>query len=132
MLFSFFVFVYIHISCDHTTFDESLRRTGLHLSLAAKSSFYLPVFEISRTCRTASELRWLINKNSVILLLCRVFSYLCTYDLSGPVLNVFDACVGKKKTLFSFSSFLTFPWNNMHVLSNYLFCYFYGLLLFTF
>ncbi len=34
--------------------NESLRRTGLHLSFAAKSSFYLPAFEISRSCRTAS------------------------------------------------------------------------------
>jgi hypothetical protein len=28
--------------------NESLRRTGLHLSLSEKSSFYLPAFEISR------------------------------------------------------------------------------------
>jgi hypothetical protein len=34
--------------------SESLRRTGLHLSLSAKSSLYLPAFEISRSCRTAS------------------------------------------------------------------------------
>jgi hypothetical protein len=27
--------------------NESLRRTGLHLYLSAKSSFYLPAFEIS-------------------------------------------------------------------------------------
>ncbi len=33
--------------------NESLRRTGLHLSLSAKSNFYLP--EISRSCRTASD-----------------------------------------------------------------------------
>ncbi len=33
----------------------SIRKTGLHLSLSAKSSFYLPAFEISRSCRTASE-----------------------------------------------------------------------------
>ncbi len=32
--------------------NESLRRTGLHLSLSA--SFYLPAFEISRSCRTVS------------------------------------------------------------------------------
>jgi hypothetical protein len=31
--------------------NESLRRTGLHLSLSKKSSFYLPAFEISRPCR---------------------------------------------------------------------------------
>jgi len=36
--------------------NESLRRTGLPLSLLAKSSFYLPAFEISRSCRTASAL----------------------------------------------------------------------------
>ncbi len=35
--------------------DESLRRTGLHLSLSAKSSFYLPAVDIPRSCRTASE-----------------------------------------------------------------------------
>ncbi len=46
-----------------------------------KIQFYLPVFEISRSCRIASELRWLIYKNSVILLFCRVFSNLCTHDL---------------------------------------------------
>jgi hypothetical protein len=34
--------------------NESPRRTGLHCSLSAKSSFYLPAFEISRSCRTAS------------------------------------------------------------------------------
>jgi hypothetical protein len=34
--------------------NESLRRTGLHLYLSAKSSFYLPAFEICRSCRTAS------------------------------------------------------------------------------
>jgi hypothetical protein len=36
--------------------NESPRRTGLHLPLSAKSSFYLPVFDISRSCpcRTAS------------------------------------------------------------------------------
>jgi len=34
--------------------NESLRRTGLHLSLLAKSSFYLTAFEIFRSCRTAS------------------------------------------------------------------------------
>ncbi len=28
--------------------NESLRKTGFHLSLSAKSSFYLPAFEISR------------------------------------------------------------------------------------
>jgi hypothetical protein len=36
--------------------NESPRRTGLHSSLSAKSSFYLPAFEISRSCRTALEL----------------------------------------------------------------------------
>jgi hypothetical protein len=35
--------------------NESPRRTGLRSSLSAKSSFYLPAFEISRSCRTASE-----------------------------------------------------------------------------
>ncbi len=35
--------------------NESLRRTGLHLSLSAKSSFYLSACEISRSCRTASN-----------------------------------------------------------------------------
>jgi hypothetical protein len=34
--------------------DESLRRTGLHVSLPTKSSFYLPAFEISRLFRTVS------------------------------------------------------------------------------
>jgi hypothetical protein len=37
--------------------QESLRRTGLHLSLSAKAGFYLPAFEIPRSCRTASEAR---------------------------------------------------------------------------
>jgi hypothetical protein len=36
--------------------NESLRRTGLHLSLPEKSSFYFPAFEISCSCRTASVL----------------------------------------------------------------------------
>jgi len=35
--------------------NESLRRTGLQLTLSAKFSFYLPAFEISRSCGTASE-----------------------------------------------------------------------------
>ncbi len=35
--------------------NESLRRTGLHLTLSAKSSFHLPAFEISRSCCNASE-----------------------------------------------------------------------------
>ncbi len=35
--------------------SRSLRKTGLHESLSAKSSFYLPAFEISRSCRTASS-----------------------------------------------------------------------------
>ncbi len=30
------------------------QRTGLHLSLSAKSSFYLPAFDISCSCRTTS------------------------------------------------------------------------------
>ncbi len=34
--------------------SESLGRTGLHLSLSKKSSSYLPAFEISLSCRTAS------------------------------------------------------------------------------
>ncbi len=34
--------------------NESPRRTGLHLYISAKSRFYLPAFEISRSCRTAS------------------------------------------------------------------------------
>jgi hypothetical protein len=34
--------------------NESPRRTGLHSFLSAKSSFYLPALEISRSCRTAS------------------------------------------------------------------------------
>ncbi len=34
--------------------NESLRKTGLHWSISAKSSFYLPAFEISRSCHTAS------------------------------------------------------------------------------
>jgi hypothetical protein len=34
--------------------NKSLRSIGLHLSLSAKSSFYLPAFEISRSCRTGS------------------------------------------------------------------------------
>jgi hypothetical protein len=34
--------------------NEILRRTGLHLSLSVKLSFYLPAYEISRSCRTAS------------------------------------------------------------------------------
>ncbi len=34
--------------------NESLRRTGLHLSLSAKSSFYHPAFKISRSWCTAS------------------------------------------------------------------------------
>jgi hypothetical protein len=33
---------------------RSLRRTGLNLSISAKSFFYLPAFEISSSCRTAS------------------------------------------------------------------------------
>jgi hypothetical protein len=61
-----------------------------------------------------------------------MFLAICTYDLYGPVLNVFDACVGKKITLFSFSSLLTFPWKKMHVLFIYLFWYLYGLLRFNF
>jgi hypothetical protein len=32
-----------------------LRKTGLHLSLAAKSSFYLPAFDISRSCRNEGK-----------------------------------------------------------------------------
>ncbi len=39
--------------------NESLRRTGLHLSTSTKSSFYLPAFEISRSCRTASGEKYL-------------------------------------------------------------------------
>ncbi len=35
--------------------NESPKRTGLHWCISAKSSFYLPAFEISRSCRTASE-----------------------------------------------------------------------------
>jgi hypothetical protein len=35
--------------------NKSLKRTGLHSSLSAKSRFYLPAFEISRSCRTASS-----------------------------------------------------------------------------
>ena len=35
--------------------NESPRRTGLHWSISAKTSFYLPAFEISRSCRTASD-----------------------------------------------------------------------------
>ncbi len=31
---------------------EGLGRTSLHSSLSEKSSFYLPVFKISRSCRT--------------------------------------------------------------------------------
>jgi hypothetical protein len=38
--------------------NESPRRTGLHSSLSAKSNFYLPAFEISRSCRTASGVLW--------------------------------------------------------------------------
>jgi hypothetical protein len=34
-----------------------------------------------------------------------VLSYLCTYDLYGPVLNVFDAC-RKKDKYFQFSFFV--------------------------
>ncbi len=34
--------------------NESPRRTGLHSSISVKSGFYLPAFEISRSCRTAS------------------------------------------------------------------------------
>ncbi len=33
---------------------KSLRRTGVYSSRSAKSSFYLPAFEISRSYRTAS------------------------------------------------------------------------------
>ncbi len=39
---------------------------------------YLP----SRSCRIVSELRWLIYKNSVILLMCRVCRNFCTHDLN--------------------------------------------------
>jgi hypothetical protein len=39
---------------DQIPAHESPRRTGLHWSISAKSSFYLPAFEISRSCRTAS------------------------------------------------------------------------------
>jgi hypothetical protein len=126
MLFSFFVFVCIHISCAiQPTMRVSEEPVCIYLfwQNPVVTSLYL---RYPFSCRTASELRLLIYKNSVILLLCRVFKYLCTYDLYGPVLNVFDACVGKKITLFSFSSLLTFPWKTMHVLFIYLFCYFYG------
>ncbi len=34
--------------------NESPRRTGFYWSISAKSSFYLPAFEISRSCSTAS------------------------------------------------------------------------------
>jgi hypothetical protein len=38
--------------------NESFRRTGLHLSLSAKSSFYLSAFEISHSWRTASVIQF--------------------------------------------------------------------------
>ncbi len=34
--------------------NESLSRTGLDLFISANFRFYLPAFEISRSCRTAS------------------------------------------------------------------------------
>ncbi len=34
---------------------DFLENRGLHSSLSEKSSFFLPAFEISRSCRTASE-----------------------------------------------------------------------------
>ncbi len=38
--------------------NESARRTGLHWFISVKSGFYLPAFEISRSCRTASVQLW--------------------------------------------------------------------------
>ncbi len=49
---------------------DNLRRTSLHLSLSSKIHFYLPAFEISRSCRTASyertpaRVRWFCQKYS--------------------------------------------------------------------
>jgi hypothetical protein len=40
---------------DQISANESPIRIGLYSSLSAKSSFYLPAFEISRSCPTASE-----------------------------------------------------------------------------
>jgi hypothetical protein len=48
--------------------NESLRRTGLHLSLSAKSSFYTPAFEIFRSCPTASGYRRPVQKNCLFSL----------------------------------------------------------------
>ncbi len=36
--------------CSRFPANESPRRTGLHWSISVKSSFYLPAFEISRSC----------------------------------------------------------------------------------
>ncbi len=57
--------------------NESPRRTCLHSYLSAKSSFYLPAFEISRSCRTAYGLSNLIYRYSLSLCTaCSVLSFI--------------------------------------------------------
>ncbi len=65
--------------------NESLRRTGLHWSLSAKSSFYLPVFEISRSCRTASDFQPMrVSEEQVCIGLCRPNPVFTSLHLRSP------------------------------------------------
>ncbi len=60
--------------------NESPGRTGLHCSISAKTSFYLPAFEISRSCRTSSDFQPMrVSEEPVCIFLFRqnpVFTFL--------------------------------------------------------
>jgi len=70
--------------------SKGLRKTGLQLPLSAKSSFYLPAFQISRSCRTAKFMyRPAFSELSLVSKpVCRPFTEIhFVFDKSAPVFN---------------------------------------------